>query len=54
MTGWLELLYLLNVFCIWYSWRAADECFEYGNTRAGWINVLASALNAAIVADHFI
>lgn len=54
MTVWIELLYLVNTYFIWFSWRLANECFEDYNVRGGWLNIFASALNAAIVADHFI
>ena len=53
MTGLFELLYLLNIYFIWFSWNLANQCFEDDHTRAGWLNIFASALNAAIVADHF-
>jgi len=49
-----DLLYLINIFCVWFSWRVASHCFEHGNTTAGWLNIFASSLNAVIVLDHFL
>lgn len=49
-----DLLYLINIFCVWFSWKVANQCFEYGNTTAGWLNIFASSLNAVIVLDHFL
>ena len=54
MTNWWELLYLLNVFCVWFSWRIAMNSFKADNKFGGYANLFASALNAAIVAKHFI
>ena len=49
-----DLLYLLNIFCVWFSWRVAGVCFDRGNNTAGWLNIFASSLNAVIVLDHFL
>lgn len=54
MTGWLELFYLINIFCVWYSWRCAMYCFDLENLKLAYANLFASALNAAIVLDHFL
>jgi hypothetical protein len=54
MTSWFELLYIINLCFVWFSWRVAMHCFENDNTKAGWLNIFASALNAAIIMDHFI
>jgi len=49
-----DILYLLNVFCVWFSWRVATKCFNEGNTVWAYFNIGASALNAAIVINHFV
>lgn len=45
------VLYSLNVFCIVFSGMVAHRMFEQGNTKLGWGNLFASALNLAIVVD---
>ena len=49
-----EILYLLNVVCILVSWRVAMQCYNRGDKFWGNFNLFASALNFAIVANHFI
>jgi hypothetical protein len=49
-----DALYLINVLCVFVSWKIATTCFNNGNKFGGWLNVFASALNAAIVVDHFV
>ena len=49
-----DALYLINVLCIFVSWKFATTCFNEGNKTGGYLNLFASALNAAIVASHFI
>jgi hypothetical protein len=53
MNAW-EILYLLNIFCVWFSWRVAKQCFDRGDKAMGYVNVFASALNAAVVLNHFL
>ena len=48
-----DLLYLLNILCVFVSWRVAQKCFNEGNQFWGYGNIFASALNAAIVFNHF-
>lgn len=45
---WTDWNYI-NVFFVFFSAYVAYTCFEEGNTKAGWVNVLASSLNFAIV-----
>lgn len=52
--GLWELLYLLNVFCVWFSWRLAMRCFNEENKIGGYANLFASALNGAILMYHFV
>jgi hypothetical protein len=49
-----DLLYLLNVLCVWISWRLAMRSFNEENQIGGYANLFASALNAAILMYHFI
>lgn len=48
-----DILYLLNVVCVYVSWRVATKCFNEGNTFWGYSNIFASALNFALVVNHF-
>ena len=50
----IEFMYLLNVGCVVFSWRVASNCFDRGDKVWGNFNLFASALNAAIVLNHFI
>jgi hypothetical protein len=48
----MEWLVILNAFfAVWNGYLAFD-CFKDQNTKFGWLNVFASATNAAIVASH--
>lgn len=49
----IELLYVINLALAIFSWRWATRAFENGANAAGWLNIFASALNAAVFADHF-
>jgi len=50
----MEWLYLLNVGCTIFSGWVAIGCFQRGNTSAGYLNLFASALNAALIAARFL
>ena len=54
MTSYWDLLFLINVVCVFVSWKWATVAFKEGNQFGGWFNLFASALNAAIVLNHFI
>lgn len=54
MTGVYQLFYLLNLACVFLSWKWAMEAFNVGNKFGGYFNLFASALNAVIIFDHFI
>jgi hypothetical protein len=54
VVQWFDLLYLINLFCVWFSWRIAMKSFSEDCPKAGYLNIFASALNAAIIANHFI
>lgn len=54
MTGAWQLFYLLNLACVFLSWKWANDAFEAGNKLGGYMNLFASALNAVIILDHFI
>ena len=53
MTSVWELFYLLNLACVFLSWKWASEAFNNGNKFGGYFNLSASALNAVIILDHF-
>lgn len=48
MMNWFTLI---NVFFAIFSWKWATRSFNEGNNTAGWVNLFASALNAAAVAS---
>ena len=50
----MDFLYIINVGCIAFSGWLAFTCFVKGNDIGGWMNVFASSLNLAIVANHFL
>jgi len=50
----IDLFILINVFCVVFSWRVASRCFDRGDKVWGNFNLFASALNAAIVINHFV
>ena len=54
MIEWWDLIYLLNVFCVWFSWHFAMRSFNEENKIGGYANLFASAFNAAIVLNRFI
>lgn len=54
MTSYFELFYLLNLACVFLSWKWAMEAFSVNNKFGGYANLFASALNAAIILNHFI
>ncbi len=42
---------VINLVFVFLSWKWSKEAFEAGNNFGGWINLFASALNAAAVAS---
>lgn len=42
---------VVNFIFVFLSWKWANEAFSRGHNIAGWINIFASALNAAAVAS---
>jgi hypothetical protein len=48
---WTDWNYI-NVFFVFVSGWMAISCFDNGNEGAGWFNLFASSLNAAIVATR--
>lgn len=46
--NWLSII---NLVLIYYSWKWATEAFNRGHNAAGWLNIVASALNAAAFAS---
>lgn len=50
----MEWLFLINFLLIFVSCKWAMDAFKQGNKFGGYFNIFASALNAAIVATHFI
>lgn len=54
MTSYFDLFYLINLACVFFSWKWAMVAFDDGNKLGGYLNLFASALNAAIILNHFI
>lgn len=54
MTSAWDLIYLVNIAFVFLSWKFATIAFSNGNKIGGYLNLFASALNAAIVLNHFI
>jgi hypothetical protein len=52
MTSAWDLLYLINVGCVFISWKVAQSCDQW--SMGWWLNMFASALNAAIILHKFI
>ncbi len=48
----MDFIILINVFCIWFSWKVAMGCKPYGT--AWWLNMFASALNGVIVLRYLL
>ena len=44
-------LAIINLVCAFLSWKWATESFSHGHNLAGWLNVVASAVNAACFAN---
>lgn len=54
MTSAWDLIYLINIALVFVSWRFANIAFDNGNKIGGYLNLFASALNAAVVLSKFI
>ena len=50
----MEYLYFINFGCMIFSAWVAVGCFGDGLTKAGYLNIFASALNGAVFANHFL
>lgn len=50
---WFDLLYLITLFCVWFSWHVASQCFDRDEDFLGYFNLFASALNAVVFVNHF-
>ena len=50
----MDLLYIINILFIFVGWKWAIDSFNEGNNFSGWLNIFGSALNAAVLADHFL
>jgi hypothetical protein len=50
----MEAFFLINLVLVFVSWHWATRAFENGANVAGWFNIFASALNAAVIANHFL
>jgi hypothetical protein len=42
---------VINLIFMFLSWKWSMEAFEKGYNFGGWVNLFASALNAAVVAS---
>ena len=49
----MEWLYLINFVCVIFSGWVALGCFQRGSTGLGYLNLFASALNAALIVARF-
>ena len=47
----MNLLIIFNLVFAYLSWKWAMESFNNGHNTAGWFNIFASALNAAVFAS---
>jgi len=50
----IDYMYLINVACILFSAWVAVGAFNKGNNVGGWLNTLASAVNLAVVLNHYL
>ena len=50
----IDLFIVINVVCVVVSWRVASHFYNGGDKVWGNFNLFASALNAAIVINHFV
>lgn len=53
MSTWSDWNYI-NVFFALFSAYIAVQCFREGRSKAGWVNLFASSLNAACVAARLL
>lgn len=51
--NWIDALFLINLAFMFFSGWLAISCFKDENTKAGWVNLFASALNGAVFFNHF-
>ena len=49
----MEYFFLVNSVCMIFSLALSANCFKDGNKLWGWLNLVASAMNAASVFLHF-
>lgn len=54
MSSAWDLIYLINIALVFVSWKFANIAFDNGNKIGGYLNLFASALNAAVVLSKFI
>lgn len=48
----MDFILLINLLCVFVSGYWAIYSFNRGLTSSAWLNLFASALNAAVVASH--
>jgi len=48
------VMIILNILFAGLFWKLAVDAFNEENDKLGWINIVVSAFNTAVVADHFI
>lgn len=46
-----DFFLFLNTVFAFYCWKKANECFNDGEDKAGWICIFISAFNGAAVAS---
>ncbi len=50
---WIDYLFFINLAFMFFSGWLAISCFIDEHPKAGWLNLVASALNGAVFMDHF-
>jgi len=50
----MEYFFLVNSVCMIFSLALSVDCFKDGNKLWGWLNLVASAMNAASVFANFV
>ena len=49
-----NFLLLINAFFVWFFWKSSKEAFEEERNGAGWIDLILSALNFAIIMNSLL
>lgn len=49
----MDILWVANLFFIFFSAHIAHKRFKNGDPKMGWFNIVASAINFSAVLIHF-